>query len=111
MLNYVRTLDKDRYPDVERLMAWHMKPMPAASRIRPEPANRSGNRRSGAGQFGLSLERVLALCTGAEFGESKRWRRETPKSPKRVPRRLAGRLFGSKNGHSVGKNPRTLMPG
>ena len=66
-------------------------------------------------KFGLSLDRpVLALCPGAEFGESKRWPSEHYAKVAELKIREGWQvwLFGSKNDHSVGEDIRQrLIPG
>ena len=66
-------------------------------------------------RFGLSLDRpVLALCPGAEFGESKRWPAEHFGKVAELKIREGWQvwLFGSKNDHPVGEEILArLIPG
>ena len=66
-------------------------------------------------KFGLSLDRpVLALCPGAEFGESKRWPAEHYAKVAETKIREGWQvwLFGSKKDHPVGESIRErLIPG
>lgn len=77
LLNDVRTLDKSRYPlMIERFMALAYEPGAELPKPYPRPSLRIDpvSRDAALAKFGLALDRpVLALCPGAEFGESKRW--------------------------------------
>ena len=77
LLNDIRTLDKARYPlMIERFIALAYPPGAELPKPYPHPQLRieSASRDAALGKFGLELDRpVLALCPGAEFGESKRW--------------------------------------
>ena len=83
----------------------------------PKPALRivEETRDAALTRFGLSLDRpVLALCPGAEFGESKRWPAEHFAKVAEVKIREGWQvwLFGSKNDHAVGEQIlQQLIPG
>jgi heptosyltransferase-2 len=118
LLNDVRTLDKARYPlMIERFMALaydrgaHLPtPYPRPS-LRIDPLSRD----AALAKFGLSLDRpVLALCPGAEFGESKRWPAEyyAEVAEMRIRQGWQVWLFGSKKDFPVGESIRErLIPG
>ncbi|KPY87997.1 lipopolysaccharide heptosyltransferase II [Pseudomonas syringae pv. tagetis] len=118
LLNDVRTLDKQRYPlMIERFMALAFE---KGSEL-PRPYPRPGlcidptTREAALSKFGLSLDRpVLALCPGAEFGESKRWPAEHYAQVADASIREGWQiwLFGSKKDHPVGESIRQeLIPG
>lgn len=118
LLNDVRTLDKARYPlMIERFMALAFDrgvdlptPYPRPS-LRIDPSSRD----AALAKFGLSLDRpVLALCPGAEFGESKRWPAEyyAEVAEMRIRQGWQVWLFGSKKDFPVGESIRDrLIPG
>lgn len=118
LLNDVRTLDKARYPlMIERFMALAYDrgadlptPYPRPS-LRIDPQTRD----AALAKFGLSLDRpVLALCPGAEFGESKRWPAEyyAQVADMRIREGWQVWLFGSKKDFPVGESIRDrLIPG
>jgi heptosyltransferase-2 len=118
LLNDVRTLDKARYPlMIERFMALAFDrgadlptPYPRPS-LRIDPLSRD----AALAKFGLSLDRpVLALCPGAEFGESKRWPAEyyAEVAEMRIRQGWQVWLFGSKKDFPVGESIRErLIPG
>ncbi|MCH5521195.1 lipopolysaccharide heptosyltransferase II [Pseudomonas syringae] len=118
LLNDVRTLDKQRYPlMIERFMALAFDkgaelpcPYPQPS-LRIDPTTRD----AALSKFGLTLDRpVLALCPGAEFGESKRWPAEHYAQVADASIREGWQvwLFGSKKDHPVGESIRQeLIPG
>jgi heptosyltransferase-2 len=118
LLNDVRTLDKARYPlMIERFMALAFDrgadlptPYPRPS-LRIDPSSRD----AALAKFGLSLDRpVLALCPGAEFGESKRWPAEyyAEVAEMRIRQGWQVWLFGSKKDFPVGESIRErLIPG
>jgi heptosyltransferase-2 len=118
LLNDVRTLDKARYPlMIERFMALAYDrgadlptPYPRPS-LRIDPLSRD----AALAKFGLSLDRpVLALCPGAEFGESKRWPAEyyAEVAEMRIRQGWQVWLFGSKKDFPVGESIRErLIPG
>ncbi|MCQ9470723.1 lipopolysaccharide heptosyltransferase II [Pseudomonas alliivorans] len=118
LLNDVRTLDKQRYPlMIERFMAlaWDKgaelpRPYPRPS-LQIDPATRD----AALAKFGLTLDRpVLALCPGAEFGESKRWPAEhyAQVADARIREGWQVWLFGSQKDHPVGETIReNLIPG
>ncbi|MEE4801337.1 lipopolysaccharide heptosyltransferase II [Pseudomonas alliivorans] len=118
LLNDVRTLDKQRYPlMIERFMAlaWDKgaelpRPYPKPS-LQIDPATRD----AALAKFGLTLDRpVLALCPGAEFGESKRWPAEhyAQVADARIREGWQVWLFGSQKDHPVGETIReNLIPG
>ncbi|MFS2157685.1 lipopolysaccharide heptosyltransferase II [Pseudomonas sp. Pseusp122] len=118
LLNDVRTLDKARYPlMIERFMALAYErgadlptPYPRPS-LRIDPLSRD----AALAKFGLSLDRpVLALCPGAEFGESKRWPAEhyAEVAEMRIREGWQVWLFGSKKDFPVGESIRErLIPG
>ncbi len=118
VLNDVRKLDKERYPlMIERFMALAYErgaelPKPYLQpSLRIEPQSRD----AALAKFGLSLDRpVLALCPGAEFGESKKWPTEHYAKVAELKIRAGWQvwLFGSKNDHAVGEAIRArLIPG
>ncbi len=118
LLNDVRTLDKQRYPlMIERFMALAFEPGVELPRPYPKPELRidPATRAAALTRFGLSLDRpVLALCPGAEFGESKRWPAEhyAEVAQARIRQGWQVWLFGSKNDHAVGESIRErLIPG
>ncbi|KTB76018.1 lipopolysaccharide heptosyltransferase II [Pseudomonas syringae] len=118
LLNDVRSLDKQRYPlMIERFMALAFdkgaelpRPYPTPS-LRIDPVTRD----AALSKFGLTLDRpVLALCPGAEFGESKRWPAEHYAQVAEASIREGWQvwLFGSKKDHPVGESIRQeLIPG
>ncbi|KGS14695.1 MULTISPECIES: lipopolysaccharide heptosyltransferase II [Pseudomonas syringae group] len=118
LLNDVRSLDKQRYPlMIERFMALAFdkgaelpQPYPKPS-LRIDPVTRD----AALLKFGLMLDRpVLALCPGAEFGESKRWPAEhyAQVAEARIREGWQVWLFGSKKDHPVGESIRQdLIPG
>lgn len=118
LLNDVRTLDKQRYPlMIERFMALAFEPGAELPVPYPKPELRIDpmTRDAALARFGLSLDRpVLALCPGAEFGESKRWPSEhyAEVAQARIRQGWQVWLFGSKNDHAVGESIRArLIPG
>ncbi|QLF94144.1 lipopolysaccharide heptosyltransferase II [Pseudomonas sp. ABC1] len=118
LLNDLRTLDKQRYPlMIERFMALAFEPGAELPKPYPNPHLRiePASREAALARFGLTLDRpVLALCPGAEFGESKRWPAEyfAEVAEGRVREGWQVWLFGSKNDHPVGESIRErLIPG
>ncbi|MDC3737593.1 lipopolysaccharide heptosyltransferase II [Pseudomonas syringae pv. syringae] len=118
LLNDVRTLDKQRYPlMIERFMALAFDKGAELSRPYPQPSLRIDptTRDAALRKFGLTLDRpVLALCPGAEFGESKRWPAEHYAQVADASIREGWQvwLFGSKKDHPVGESIRQeLIPG
>ncbi|KPX45609.1 ADP-heptose:lipooligosaccharide heptosyltransferase II [Pseudomonas syringae pv. helianthi] len=118
LLNDVRTLDKQRYPlMIERFMALAFEKGSELPRPYPRPGLRIDptTREAALSKFGLSLDRpVLALCPGAEFGESKRWPAEHYAQVADASIREGWQiwLFGSKKDHPVGESIRQeLIPG
>ncbi|MDP3364879.1 MAG: lipopolysaccharide heptosyltransferase II, partial [Pseudomonas sp.] len=77
LLNDIRTLDKERYPQmIERFMALAYEPGAMLPQPYPQPrlVIDEASRDAALAKFELQLDRpVLALCPGAEFGEAKRW--------------------------------------
>ena len=86
------------------------KPYPRPD-LQIDPQSRAG----ALAKFGLELDRpVLALCPGAEFGESKRWPSEhyAKVAEQKIREGWQVWLFGSKNDHGVGEEIRSrLIPG
>lgn len=118
LLNDMRKLDKQRYPlMIERFMALAFEPGSDLPKPYPNPSLRidTETRDAALARFGLSLDRpVLALCPGAEFGESKRWPTEHFAKVAEVKVREGWQvwLFGSKNDHPVGEQIlERLIPG
>lgn len=118
LLNDVRRLDKARYPlMIERFMALAYPSGTELTQPYPRPALRiePASRDAALAKFGLELDRpVLALCPGAEFGESKRWPAEHYAEVAEALIRLGWQvwLFGSKKDHPVGESIRErLIPG
>jgi heptosyltransferase-2 len=118
LLNDVRTLDKQRYPlMIERFMALAYEDGAELPRPYPKPSLQIDpvTRDAALVKFGLELDRpVLALCPGAEFGESKRWPAEHYAKVAETKIREGWQvwLFGSKNDHPVGELIRDrLIPG
>jgi heptosyltransferase-2 len=77
LLNDIRTLDKEQYPlMIERFIALAYPANASLPKPYPRPQLRieASSRDQAVKRFELELDRpVLALCPGAEFGESKRW--------------------------------------
>ena len=118
LLNDVRKLDKERYPlMIERFMALAYEPGADLPRPYPRPDLQIDpqSRDAALTKFGLALDRpVLALCPGAEFGESKRWPSEhyAAVAEQKIREGWQVWLFGSKNDHGVGEDIRArLIPG
>ncbi|WP_213875574.1 lipopolysaccharide heptosyltransferase II [Pseudomonas sp. dw_358] len=118
LLNDVRTLDKARYPlMIERFMALAHEPGALLQQPYPRPRLQieAASRDQALAKFGLMLDRpVLALCPGAEFGESKRWPSEhyAKVAEARIREGWQVWLFGSKKDHPVGEDIRQrLIPG
>lgn len=118
LLNDVRTLDKARYPlMIERFMALAYAPGAELPQPYPRPSLRidPASRDAALASFGLVLDRpVLALCPGAEFGESKRWPSEhyARVAEHKIREGWQVWLFGSKKDHPVGEDIRSrLIPG
>ncbi|UAW99086.1 lipopolysaccharide heptosyltransferase II [Halopseudomonas nanhaiensis] len=118
LLNDIRVLDKQRYPlMIERFMALAFEPDHSITTPYPKPALAidPASRDAALARFGLELDRpVLALCPGAEFGESKRWPADYYAQVADDKIRLGWQvwLFGSKNDHPVGEQIRErLVPG
>jgi len=118
LLNDMRKLDKQRYPlMIERFMALAFEPGAELRKPYPNPSLRidTATRDAALARFGLSLDRpVLALCPGAEFGESKRWPAEHFAKVAELKIRDGWQvwLFGSKNDHPVGEQIlERLIPG
>jgi heptosyltransferase-2 len=118
LLNDLRPLDKDQYPlMIERFMALAFapgQPLPTPypqPRLRIDPASRA----QALERFGLTLDQpVLALCPGAEFGESKRWPAEhyAEVAEARIRQGWQVWLFGSKKDQPVAEAIRDrLIPG
>lgn len=118
LINDLRLLDKARYPlMIERFMALAFAPGTELPRPYPRPALQiePASREAALGRFGLTLDRpVLALCPGAEFGESKRWPAEhyAAVADEKIRQGWQVWLFGSKKDHPVGEDIRQrLIPG
>ncbi|QXG48148.1 lipopolysaccharide heptosyltransferase II [Pseudomonas viridiflava] len=118
LLNDVRALDKERYPlMIERFMALAYDKNAELPRPYPKPSLQidSATRDAALAKFGLTLDRpVLALCPGAEFGESKRWPAEhyAQVADARIREGWQVWLFGSQKDHPVGETIReNLIPG
>ncbi|WP_341522377.1 lipopolysaccharide heptosyltransferase II [Pseudomonas sp. G.S.17] len=118
LLNDVRPLDKERYPlMIERFMALAYEPGADLPLTYPRPSLRIdlATRDAALSKFGLTLDRpVLALCPGAEFGESKRWPAEHYAQVAEAKIREGWQvwLFGSKKDHPVGESIlERLIPG
>jgi heptosyltransferase-2 len=118
LLNDMRKLDKQRYPlMIERFMALAFEPGAELPKPYPKPSLRidAESRDAALARFALSVDRpVLALCPGAEFGESKRWPAEhfAKVAEAKVREGWQVWLFGSKNDHAVGETIRQrLIPG
>ncbi|WAN09404.1 lipopolysaccharide heptosyltransferase II [Stutzerimonas balearica] len=118
LLNDLRKLDKARYPlMIERFMALAFEPDASLPQPYPHPQLRieTHSRDQALARFGLSLDRpVLALCPGAEFGESKRWPAAhfAEVAERKIREGWQVWLFGSKNDHLVGQDiVQRLIPG
>ncbi|WP_413043028.1 lipopolysaccharide heptosyltransferase II [Pseudomonas sp. YJ42] len=118
LLNDMRKLDKQRYPlMIERFMALAFEPGAELPKPYPRPSLRidAESRDAALVRFDLSMDRpVLALCPGAEFGESKRWPTEhfAEVAEAKIREGWQVWLFGSKNDHAVGEDIRQrLIPG
>lgn len=110
LLNDVRILDKERYPlMIERFMALAGAPNEALPAIYPQPSLQStaADRDAALAAFNLQLDRpVLALCPGAEFGDSKRWPAHyyAQVAEEKIRQGWQVWIFGSKNDHAVGES-------
>ncbi|MBF7143716.1 MULTISPECIES: lipopolysaccharide heptosyltransferase II [Pseudomonas] len=118
LLNDLRLLDKARYPlMIERFMALAFPPGETLPMPYPQPRLRidPASREAALARFGLVLDRpVLALCPGAEFGESKRWPAEhyADVAEARIRQGWQVWLFGSKKDQPVAEAIRErLIPG
>lgn len=118
LLNDVRTLDKARYPlMIERFMALAYAPGVELPQPYPRPSLSidPATRDAALASFGLTLDRpVLALCPGAEFGETKRWPSEhyARVAEHKIREGWQVWLFGSKKDHPVGEDICSrLIPG
>lgn len=118
LLNDIRKLDKERYPlMIERFMALAFEPNHDLSKPYPRPTLQidPSTRDAALARFGLELDRpVLALCPGAEFGESKRWPVDhyAGVADQKIRQGWQVWLFGSKNDHPVAEDIRSrLIPG
>ncbi|MCF7201093.1 lipopolysaccharide heptosyltransferase II [Pseudomonas oligotrophica] len=118
LLNDLRKLDKARYPlMIERFMALAFEPGASLPQPYPHPQLRieASSRDQALARFGLALDRpVLALCPGAEFGESKRWPAAhfAAVAERKIREGWQVWLFGSKNDHPVGEEIlQRLIPG
>lgn len=118
LLNDMRKLDKQRYPlMIERFMALAFEPGAELPNPYPRPSLRidAESRDAALVRFDLSMDRpVLALCPGAEFGESKRWPTEhfAEVAEAKIREGWQVWLFGSKNDHAVGEDIlQRLIPG
>lgn len=118
LLNDLRVLDKQRYPlMIERFMALAFEPGATLDKPYPRPNLQidAASCAAALGAFGLSLDRpVLALCPGAEFGESKRWpsAQYAEVAEQKIRAGWQVWLFGSKSDHPVGEDIRSrLIPG
>jgi len=118
LLNDLRKLDKARYPlMIERFMALAFEPDASLPQPYPHPQLRieTHSRDQALARFSLSLDRpVLALCPGAEFGESKRWPAAhfAEVAERKIREGWQVWLFGSKNDHPVGQDiVQRLIPG
>ncbi|WP_421682595.1 lipopolysaccharide heptosyltransferase II [Stutzerimonas urumqiensis] len=115
LLNDIRRLDKARYPlMIERFMALAYEPNQPLPQPYPRPSLRidAASRERALARFELALDRpVLALCPGAEFGESKRWPAAhfAAVAERHVREGWQVWLFGSKNDHAVGEEIRELL--
>jgi len=118
LLSDLRLLDKARYPlMIERFMALAFPPGETLPTPYPQPRLRidPASREAALARFGLVLDRpVLALCPGAEFGESKRWPAEhyADVAEARIRQGWQVWLFGSKKDQPVAEAIRErLIPG
>lgn len=118
LLNDLRRLDEQKYPlMIERFMALAF---PARAPL-PQPYPRprlqidAASRALALEKYALELDRpVLALCPGAEFGESKRWPTEhyAAVADHRIRQGWQVWLFGSSKDHGVCEEIRErLIPG
>jgi heptosyltransferase-2 len=117
LLNDRRTLDEIRYPlMIERFMALGLpagEPLPTPY---PRPVLRvdEANRAALVANLGLArLDRVVALCPGAEFGPAKRWPEDKYAEVARalVDRGHAVWLFGSPGDAAVCAAIASAAPG
>ena len=110
LLNDIRVLDKKRYPlMIERFMALAGAEGEALPAIYPQPSleSSSADRDAALAAFNLQLDRpVLALCPGAEFGDSKRWPAHyyAQVAEEKIRQGWQVWIFGSKNDHAVGES-------
>lgn len=118
LLTDLRKLDEQKYPlMIERFMALAY---PAGHELqqpypRPQLQIDTASRALALEKYGLELDRpVLALCPGAEFGESKRWPTEhyAAVADQKIRQGWQVWLFGSAKDHGVGEEIRErLIPG
>lgn len=116
LLNDRRTLDKARYPlMIERFMALadDSGRLPAQPYPLPHLQTDAANQARCLREFGLSDERVTALCPGAEFGAAKKWPAEHYAAVARAVLQRGGRvwLMGSPNDAEDCQRIAALAPG
>lgn len=118
LLNDIRKLDKTRYPlMIERFMALAYAPGEEIPKPYPRPALKidEASRAEALAAFGLERDRpVLALCPGAEFGESKKWPAEyyAKVAESYIREGWQVWVFGSRNDHATGEDIGSrLIPG
>jgi heptosyltransferase II len=118
LLNDLRRLDKTRYPlMIERFMALAYAPGEPLPQPYPRPRLRidDASRDAALSKYALELDRpVLALCPGAEFGESKRWPAEhyAAVADQKIRQGWQVWLFGSAKDHPGCEELRDrLIPG
>jgi heptosyltransferase II len=118
LLTDLRKLDEQKYPlMIERFMALAYQPGHELAKPYPRPQLQidTASRVLALEKYGLELDRpVLALCPGAEFGESKRWPTEhyAAVADQKIRQGWQVWLFGSAKDRGVGEEIRErLIPG
>lgn len=119
LLNDLRILDKQRYPlMIERFMALAYPPAAPLPQPYPRPHLQidPAQRDEALAAFALQVvdRPILALCPGAEFGDSKRWPAQHYAQVAEAKIRQGWQvwIFGSKNDHADGEDIRQfLIPG
>lgn len=116
LLNDRRKLNKALYPlMIERFMALAYPKGKALARPYPKPhlSIEPNSQQEALATFSLQQARpILALCPGAEFGESKKWPAEhyAQLAEDKITGGWQVWIFGSKNDYPVGETIRNLLP-
>jgi heptosyltransferase-2 len=116
LLNDVRVLDEKKYPlMVERFAALGQKEgtvLPAKLPL-PQLQIDEEQRYAAIEKYNLPVDRpVLALCPGAEFGESKRWSRKhyAAVAAQKIAEGLQVWIFGSEKDAQVARRIQKIVP-